>query len=89
MTVFSRSGFAHGTDAAGPDHTNDKYYGNLMQLGYTAVFKTDTLSSSSSAAGTSDFLTVYSSGHWGQQVMFDISLTHNWFYYITVIIFWC
>lgn len=86
MAVYSRSGFAHGTDAAAPDFDNDKWYGNLMQLGYTGVFKTDKLTSSSSAAGSSDFMTVYSSGHWGQQAMFDVSLITT--YYRPSIITW-
>lgn len=87
MTVYSTGGFAHGGNAGyAPSHTTTAYLGNIMQLGYTGCFRTPLMTSSSSAAGSSDFLTVYSSGHWGQQAIFDISLITT--YYRPSIITW-
>lgn len=87
MTVYSTGGFAQGGNVGyAPSYTADTYLGNIMQLGYTGCFRTPNMSSSSSAAGTSDFLTVYSSGHWGQQTIFDISLITT--YYRPSIITW-
>jgi len=80
MTVFSTGGFAHGGNSGyAPVYTNDSYLGNNMQLGQTACFRTPQLTSSSSAPGSSDFMTVYSSGHWGQQTIFDVSLITNYY----------
>lgn len=87
MTVYSTGGFAQGGNVGyAPSYTQNAYLGNIMQLGYTGCFRTPLMAAPSTGPSTSDFLTVYSSGHWGQQTIFDISLITT--YYRPSIITW-
>lgn len=71
--------------SGGTDTTNSFYRGPLLGMGYKAIFQTPTIFSSSGST-SSDFLTVYSSGHWGQDTMFDVSIINT--YYRPAIVTW-
>lgn len=87
MPVFSTGGtITEGSDTASGMTSAGKYWGSDSKNDYLGVFRTPLLTSSSSAAGTSDFLTVYSSGHWGCQVFFD--LYHITIYYRPSVLAW-
>lgn len=87
MPIFSSGGtITEGTDTASGYTTASHYWGSDEKNDYIGVFKTPLLTSSASAAGTSDFLTVYSSGHWGCQPMFD--LYHITTYYRPSVVAW-
>ena len=69
----------------GTNTTNSFYRGPLLGMGYKAVFQTPTVFSSGGST-SSDFMTVYSSGHWGQDTMFDVSIINT--YYRPAIVTW-
>ena len=73
------------TTSGGTDTTNSFYRGPLLGMGYKAIFQTPTIFSSSGST-SADFLTVYSSGHWGQDTMFDVSIITT--YYRPAIVTW-
>tara|TARA_B100000085_G_scaffold223561_1_gene208748 strand:- start:64 stop:774 length:711 start_codon:yes stop_codon:yes gene_type:complete len=73
------------TTSGGTDTSTSFYRGPLLGLGYKAIFQTPTIFSSSGAT-SSDFMTVYSSSHWGQDQMFDISVITT--YYRPAIVTW-
>ena len=87
MAIFSTGGtITEGTNNASGMTTGSHYWGSDSKNDYLGIFKTPMLTSSASAAGTSDFLTVYSSGHWGCQPAFD--LYHITTYYRPSVIAW-
>jgi hypothetical protein len=49
-----------------PTHSGAYQGADGVEFGYEGIFKTDTIAGSTSAAATSQFLSVYSSGHWGE-----------------------
>jgi hypothetical protein len=53
-------------DGAQPTSSGAYHGGDGCNFGYSGIFKTDTIAGSSSAAATSQFLSTYSSGHWGE-----------------------
>ena len=73
--------FIHGTDSTylGSSPNNDRYLGTDSPHGYIGIFRTGLLQAPSSGASTSDFMTVYSSGHWGQQPMFDVIIVNTYY----------
>ena len=74
------------TNTTGGTNTTSSFYrGPLLGMGYKAIFQTPTVFSSSGAT-SSDFMTVYSSGHWGQDTMFDVSIITT--YYRPAIVTW-
>ena len=85
MAIYSGK-FHHGTPTTYSGFGNDKLLGNNPYLKQSAVFQTDLASSSASAATEVDFMSVYASGHWGQQPVFDIVLYTT--YYRPNIIGW-
>ena len=87
MAIFSTGGtITEGSDTAGGHTSAGHYWGSDNKNDYIGVFRTPLLTSSSSAAGTSNFLTVYSSGHWGCQPIFD--LYHITQYYRPSVVAW-
>lgn len=74
------------TTTQGGTNTSLSFYrGPLLGMGYKAIFQTPTVFSSGGAT-TSDFMSVYSSSHWGQDQMFDISVIST--YYRPSIVTW-
>jgi hypothetical protein len=64
----SHGGQLHGAQTDQPDAS---YLGsNGAEFGTTAIYRTPTIISSSSAAATSQFLSIYSSGHWAEYPVF-------------------
>lgn len=87
MPIFSTGGtITEGSDTAGGHTSASHYWGSDNKNDYLGVFRTPLLTSSASAAGTSDFLTVYASGHWGCQPIFD--LYHITTYYRPSVVAW-
>lgn len=73
MAIFSSGGvISEGTDTASGFTSSGHYWGSDAKNDTLGVFRTPLLTSSASAAGSSNFLTVYSSGHWGCQPLFDL-----------------
>ena len=84
--IIGKNDSEDSTTTQGGTNTSLSFYrGPLLGMGYKAIFQTPTVFSSSGSA-SSDFLTVYSSGHWGQDQMFDISIINT--YYRPAIVTW-
>jgi hypothetical protein len=84
--IIGKNDSEDSTTTQGGTNTSLSFYrGPLLGMGYKAIFQTPTVFSSGGAT-TSDFMTVYSSSHWGQDQMFDISVIST--YYRPSIVTW-
>ena len=65
-------GFLHAANTPNPAAS---YLGsNGADFGTTAIYRTPTITSSATVAATSQFLTIYTSGHWGEYPVFKFKV---------------
>ena len=68
----THGGFLHGGSTPNPAAS---YLGsNGADFGTTAIYRTPTIQSSSTVVATSQFLTIYTSGHWGEYPVFKFKV---------------